>query len=484
MAMAVAELSAAAPLAPPIAPEDRIPTGQKLAFSLGGGSDVYGHQALADKLWLPYLNIGLGVSPVLAGVLLMYFRLLEAVLSPVFGTVSDNTRSRWGRRRPWIAVGAVAMGVTFPLMFVPTPDWSQREIVLHVLVVGTLFFGAYTMWSMPYFALGLELTPNYDERTRLGAWMAMAVKVFTIPAGWILLFVSGGWFLNAAGQPDIAAGVRAFGWIFAPVVMGLALLPAVFVRERYYEADVVRQPAEPFWRSVRESAACRPLWPLIVASALLVIGFTAVRAVGVYVNIYYVFDGDIAAATALEGVKYTVTFGVGLLSLPLLTRLSERFDKRTVTMGLIGVAALGQLSNVVLIRPDMPYLQIVPAIFSAGLASSVWMFVPAMKADVADYDELTTGRRREGSLNAIYGLFFKTAMVLSAGMGAFVLQATGFDVARPAQGGDVLWRMVLAYSIVPAAIWAGCIFAFRFYRLDRGRLADIRATLEARRGVV
>ncbi|PAX09071.1 MFS transporter [Sphingomonas lenta] len=470
--------------APVVAEQDRIPNGQKLAFALGGGSDVYGHQALADKLWLPYLNLGLAVSPVVAGFLLMYFRLLEAVLSPVFGTLSDNTRSRWGRRRPWIAVGALAMGLTFPLIFLPAPDWAPRATVLHILIVGTLFFGAYTMWSMPYFALGLEMTPSYDERTRLGAWMAMAVKVFTIPAGWILLFVSGGWFADAAGRPDLAAGVRAFGWIFAPVVMGLALLPAIFVRERYYDAEVVRQAPEPFWRSFRESAACRPLWPLILASALLVIGFSAVRSVGVYVNIYYVLRGDIPAATALEGLKYTVTFGVGLLSLPLLARLSERFDKRSVTVGLIAAAALGHLSNLVLLRPDMPYLQIIPAIFSAGLASSVWMFVPAMKADVADHDELATGKRREGSLNAFYGLFFKTAMVVSAGLGGFVLQATGFEVTRPAQSDAVLWRMVVAYSVVPAVIWGGCILAFRFYRLDRERLRQIRAALEARRGVI
>lgn len=465
---------------------DRIPFSHKLAFSMGGGADVFGIQALTNKLWLPFFNIGLGMNPLTLGFVLMGLRVVEAFLTPVVGVLSDNTRTRWGRRRPWIAVGAVLMTLTFPLMFLSPATGDETALLWHVVLFGTVFWAAYVVWSVPYFSLGLELTPNYDERTRLGAWMSFLTKLALIPAAWILLFASSDWFVDSAtGKPQIAEGVRAYGLYIAPILLLVcAGLPALVVRERYYAAEAALQPKERFWTSIRESVGCGPLWPLMIASALLMVGLQSVQVLGVYVNIYYVFEGDVKAASTLEGLKFSVLAVAGMLLLPLLTRLSERYDKRTVTIGLVAAGGLGQLSNLFLLRPDMPYLQLIPAFFSAGLTHSVWMFVPAMKADVTDYDELHTGRRREGSLNALFTWFFKLAMVLSAGVGGIVLAISGFDVALPDQPAEVLWRMVLIYSCLSPAFFGLCIACFFAFDLGRDRMAKIRTELEARRGFV
>lgn len=457
---------------------------EKIAFASGQGCDIYSHLAITERLWLPFYNIGLGLSPAIAGGLLMALRLIEAFASPVVGNLSDNTRSHRGRRWPWLVWGSVGCAVTFPAMFLVSPDWADGAIIAYTLIVGGLFFLFFTVWSVPYFALGMELTPNYNERTRLGAWMALAAKLLSVPASWILLFVTSAFFLTAAGKPDIVAGVRTFSFLAVPLILIFGLLPAILVRERFTAVAATARTREPLRESFIRSARCGPLWPVTLVSVLLIVGFSASRSVGVYVNLYYVFPGNVAGAAAMEGLKSSLMLILGIVLLPLLVRLVDRYDKRPVIIGLLLTAVAGNLSNFVFLTPEHPYLQLLPALTSAGLASSVWMFFPAMRADVADYDELGNGRRREGSLNAFGLWFYKSALVASAGLDGLVLTLTGFDAGLVSQPPEVLQRMVSCFILLPSAIWIVGAIVVALYRLDRRTMQDIRGALEARRGVV
>lgn len=488
-----------------ISQSDRIPLIQKLAFSLGINTDYVATGLMVNVLWMPVFNIGMGISPAVLGAIMMILRAWDAITDPLMGNISDNARTRWGRRRPFMFVGAITTACLYPLFWYIPPQWGDWEKAAALTGVGFIFFASFTLWSMPYYGMQLELTPNYDERTRLTAWMAVFGKLSTLMSGWIMTGVLAlgtfaiaaapagrisGW-LHAAvvalaypqpGEKPFVIGMRAGCWVIAVAIAFFGLLPALFVRERYYKAETSHQTKESLWTSIKESAGCRPLWLLIGTSFFLVVGASSISSLGLYVNFYYACGGDLTKGALIVGLKATVLVFFGLASIPVLTWLSEKFDKRTMIMAMLICASIGHLSNYFLMTPANPYLQIIPGIFEAVALAAIWMFLPSMKADVADYDELHTTRRREGGINAFYSWFIKAAMTVSMGLGGATLQLSGFNSKLAAQTPEVVLRMFYLYLFLPIGIWALALLVISRYPLTRKTAEEIRATLEARRG--
>ncbi|WP_309385887.1 MFS transporter [Cerasicoccus frondis] len=462
---------------------DRIPFGQKIAFSIGGKMDYFATTVTVSMLWMPYFNIGLKISPMLVGLALMILRAWDAISDPLMGNISDNARTRWGRRRPFMFVGAILTACIYPFLWRPPEGWSEMGMFFYLLFVGWLFFTSFTCWSMPYYGMQLELTPNYDERTRLTAWMSFFGKLTALGGGWIMAIVTGPWFANPeTGEPDLVNGVRACSWAMAILIACFGLLPALFVKERFYEKEVKHQTKDPFWQSIRETFRCKPLWILIGASFFLSLGNASVASLGQYVNIFLINDGKLDEASIVDGWRYTTMVAVGILSLPLLTWLSEKYDKKILVASVLIIAMVGHLLYYFCLVPEMPYLQLIPAAMQAGGFSAFWLFLPSMKADVADYDEMDTTRRREGALNAFYSWFLKAANTLAMGMGGVMLEISGFDVMLESQPIEVLERMKWLFLFVPVIIWFFSLVLILFYPLNREKLSDIRVMLEDRRG--
>ncbi len=153
---------------------DRIPTGQKFAFSLGVNMEFISANLMFYVLWMPVFNIGLGISPAILGGILMLFRAWDAITDPVMGNISDNARTRWGRRRPFMFAGAISTACLYPLFWYIPAGWGDAAKVGALIAVGLVYFCSFTLWTMPYYGLQLELTPNYDERTRLAAYQGGA----------------------------------------------------------------------------------------------------------------------------------------------------------------------------------------------------------------------------------------------------------------------------------------------------------------------
>ncbi len=464
---------------------DRIPFGQKIAFALGGKMDYFATGVTVSMLWMPYFNIGLGISPALLGLCLMLLRAWDAISDPLMGNISDNARTRWGRRRPFMFVGAILTAVLYPFLWSPPAGWSQLGMFFYLLAVGLLFFTSFTCWSMPYYGLQMELTPNYDERTRLTAWMSFFSKIVALGGGWIMAILTGPWFADPeTGKADIVNGMLTCRWFLAGMIVLVGLMPALFVKERYYAKEASSQARDPFWQSIKETFRCKPLWFLIGSSFFLSLGNASVISLGQYVNIYLVNGGDLADASVIDGWRYTSMVVVGILSLPLLTCLSEKFDKKTLVAAVLVIAMIGHLLYYFCLNPELPYLQLIPAVLQSGSLSAFWLFMPSMKADVADYDEIDTYRRREGALNAFYSWFIKAAGTCAMGIGGLTLEMSGFDVALQHQPHAVLMRMKWIFLVLPVAIWVFSLLLVLFYPLNRGKLVDIRARLETRRGAL
>jgi GPH family glycoside/pentoside/hexuronide:cation symporter len=466
----------------PTPESDRIPLLQKIMFGAGVNMDHVATGLMKNVLWMPFFNIGLGLSPALLGMVLMILQAWNAIMDPLMGNISDNFRSRWGRRRPFLVAGALLTALVYPWIWRAPLAWGETNAVLYLIGIGLLFYSCFSVWAMPYYGLQLELTPNYDERTRLSAWMTLFAKIAALANGWILAVLTCNWFINpATGKPDLVIGLRTCSWFIAGLILIFGLLPAIFVKERNY-AETANRAREPLWKSIRESAGCKPLWNLIAISFFSVVGSSSVSGLGQYLNIYLVFDGDIAAASIVAGWKGTVIVVLGIASIPLWTKLGERFDKKSVVFAMLACTMLGHVLNYFFMRPDMPYLQIVSGAFESAAIAAVWLFLPSMKADVADYDELGTLRRREGSLNAFYSWFIKAAFASALGLSGLMLQISGFTAKLSHQPPEVLRNMMALYIILPLVLWGISLVFVARYPLSRVRMGEIREQLEARRG--
>lgn len=463
---------------------ERVPVSEKLAFSFGGGLDALSVTLITTILWMPYFNLGLGVDAAKLGLLLVIFRLWDAFVDPVMGNISDNTRSRWGRRRPYMFVGAVTTGLlSLGFWFIPQ-SLPEPAFLTILLILGLVFYTSYSVWAMPYYGLQLEMTPNYDERTRLTSWMTAVSKITMLFGGAVLWAVGSSLFADPqTGKADIVRGVKTLAPVFALMTIAFGLLPALFVKERFYEAEAASQPKEKFWTSVKESMNCKPLWLLIGISFFQVLGGIVVDSLSFYVNIFKVSNGNIADASYLEFMKKLAMVVVGIALIPFWTWLAEKLDKKIVAGFLLFAGILGQVVSYFCLRPDMPYLQLIPAAFGSGVAAAIWLILPSMKADVADYDELHTGKRREGSINAFFSWFIKAGITGSAGItGVIVQYIAGINPKLEHQPVEVVDRLFAAYLIIPAIILMFPLYFIWKYPLSRQSMAEIRAKLEERRG--
>ncbi len=192
----------------PISDEDRVPIRQKLAYAAGGSVEMLS-SASVGTMWMPVFNLGFGISPGVLGMLGVIYRIWDAITDPVVGNMSDNTRTRWGRRRPYILVGAVLTAITTPLLWRLSPGWSEMTMLVYITIIGLLLHTSLSIWSMPYNSLMLEMTPNYDERTRISAYRTIFMKFGVFIGSWILPFAASSYFASAeTGKPDLVRGVQ------------------------------------------------------------------------------------------------------------------------------------------------------------------------------------------------------------------------------------------------------------------------------------
>lgn len=474
--------------------EDKVPFWQKIAYSSAAPMDWFSVGLATSILWMPVWNIGFGLSPTVLGIILLIFRAWDALADPVMGNISDNTRTRWGRRRPYILVGALLSAVILPFLWNPPeviqawyPFGEEHEITgltIYITIVGLLLFSAFTVWAMPYYSLMLEMTPDYDERTRLSAYRTFATKIGVLVGGWVLALTTADYFADpTTGEPDIRAGIGVVSIGLAVLVFLIGALPAFFVKERYYAKEAQNQKRVPFFRGVRETISIKPFWLLCSFIFLFMFGNGVVSKLGIYLNIYLVNDGELQKSFLIEGWKGTVGAVVGIATIPLWTWICERFDKKWAMFIILISGFIGAGLNYVCFRPGMPYLQLIPVAFNAGVIGAMWLIVPSMQADIVDYDEKKTHRRREGSINSIFSWFLKMAFTLSAGISGFIIDFTGFDVDLGSdQPENVLTRMLLFFVLIPLSFWGVAAYLIWRYPLNRATMHTIREELEARRG--
>jgi glycoside/pentoside/hexuronide:cation symporter, GPH family len=476
------------------APEDRIPVHLKLIYGLG--AFVNNLLAAAIGGMVIVLNLGLGMNPALVGLVSAIPRLTDAFTDPLVGYISDNTRSRWGRRRPYLFVGAIAAGVIYALLWQLPAEKSDTFYFWYFLCGSLLFYLAYTVFATPWVALGYELTPDYHERTRLMGTQNFIGQLAYLIAPWFLLIMqSERWF---DGMVDGAGGLAI---IIGAVVIVVGIMPAIFLRERFAASSAVGigddvAPVETaranalrhmssFLRGFVISLKFKPFVKLCIATFLIFNGFMLVASFQFYVIIYYVLGGDMVEGARYAGYAGTLGAISTFVVIILVTTIGTRLGKRTTFFLATGISMVGYASKWVCYNPDFPWMVLIPAPLMAFGLGGLFTLMPSMIADVVDADELHTRERREGMYGSIFWWVVKLGMAAALAGGGFLLNATGFDVAR---GGDqwehTIYLMRICDAFIPFIASGIAIWAIYTFSITEEKAREVRTALELRRGEI
>lgn len=437
------------------------------------------------SLGLPIFNIGFGIPAVWLGWGGMLPRLIDAVVDPLLGWASDNTRTRWGRRRPWICAGGLLGALFFVLIWCASPAWSTQTVLAWFIGISIFYYIAYGMYAISYNALGMELSADYNERTRVQAWRFIFINVSAQGLSWAYklsfmpVFQLG--MPKGVAHPEIY-GMRGVGLAYAAIMLATALAPVLFCKER---AEV---PSE---RDKAEKVPLKEAFLYTLSNRLFVM-FMLILVMGIlgaftgpftiYLNIYYVFGGNKQAAATLIGVGSTLGMIASFGTAPMISWLSSRLGKRKVLLVGQCVGVPGALLGWYLYNPAYPYAQLLMMVTGVLGLPALLVLYNSIVVDICDLDELRTGQRREGVYGAVTAFVMKVVFTVTTVMTGYALSWSGFAEHQALQSAHtlrVLRELVVLWPAAMAAITAALLW---YFPLTKRRSLQIRRVLERRRG--
>jgi GPH family glycoside/pentoside/hexuronide:cation symporter len=471
------------------AEKDRISKGQKFAYGLGaivnnllGGA--IGYMSIV-------LNVGLGINPALVGTLQAIPRLTDAMTDPIMGYISDNTRSKYGRRRPYIFIGAIFVGLTFALMWQLPAGYSEMFYFWFFLIGSIIFYLFYTIFATPWVALGYELTSDYHERTLLMGVMNFMGQFAWITLPWFYAFMENDRFFS-----DSVQGARTLAIIIGVFVAVVGIMPAIFTRERFvaYDQEVkvktkffagLKKNIVEFSKGLMITIKRVEFLKLCSGTFFLFNGIMLVGAFSSYITIFYVCGGDTDQGAKYMGLFGTITTISTLAAIVAVTWISSKIGKRKTFIIATSMTMIGSILKWFCYDPMAPWKVLIPAPLIAIGMGALFTLMGSMIADVCDLDELETGERREGMFGAIYWWMVKLGMALAFGLSGFLLNATGFvvDFGGAQTSSTFFWMRIVDVGI-PAIASLIAILSVASYKITEERSYEIRSELEKRRSKI
>jgi glycoside/pentoside/hexuronide:cation symporter, GPH family len=438
----------------------KLRTRTKLFYGIGDLGNALVNSAIQFFLMKFYTDAAL-ILPALAGNALLIGKIWDAINDPLFGWVTDRTKSRYGKRRVFMIFGAIPLAISIALLwFVPRANqiWTFVWIAFTFILFDTLW----TLTNVPYYALTSELTDDYDERSSLTTYrMVMAVPAYLIGAALTPAIVG----LFALQRTGFAFIGIAYGVIAGTVL----LISAAGLRERTGLA--VSKPEPSPLKSFLTAIKNKPFVWLCIVYFVVNISFAFIKILmAYYVEYQLLMKTSISLVMGLLLVCVTI-------ALPFWQWLGRKMDKGPAYAIGMAVGALAVLITFFLPHTSTPLIYLVSVLAGFGF-SAQWIFPWAMVADVADYDRLETGQQRSGVYYGVWGLATKISEALALAAVGWIL--TGFHyVPNVEQTAQSLLGIRLFFGLVPAIfILVALPFLFK-YPITRKSHAEVRRKLEA-----
>lgn len=417
--------------------ENKISIGQFAAYGAGGIIPIALFNVVGILVGLMG-NISLGLSAFWLGLILIIPRLWDAVSDPFIGHFSDNTRTKWGRRRPFLLWGGILTAILFVVLWwipkgetvehwFPTESGYQTFQLFYILVTLLLFFTAVNLFEIPHGALGMEMTNDYHERTKLFSIKSFVGNLFAMSTPWLFWLANLEFFKGAGGTE--MDGMRYVSLIIAALLIPLSIWWFLKLREPKFVVTQKQEKSE-FWKDMKTVVRNRNFVFLTLTIFTLAMGFNFVSLLGSYIPIFYIFGGDKLLGAEILGINGTVWAVTGMLAVFPLNIISPKLGKRKTLMIAILLMVVAQLSKIVCYNPLYPYLIVIPTVLLSAGMLFFFTLGSSMVGDICDEEELKTGKRSEGSFYSVFWWFIKMGSALASFVAGALIVYTHFDESQ------------------------------------------------------
>lgn len=335
----------------------KVPFGQKMAF--GSGHLVLNLLPGALAVFMFFLVTAFGMDPWLAGLLGGLPRIFDALTDPIMGFISDNTKSKWGRRRPYIFVGALMSGILFAFLFQLSENNSVIFNFWYFLLMSLLFLVGNTMFATPLVGLGYEMTTDYNERTRLMAFANTIAQIawMLVPWFWVMIAdptvfpiseealrkigemgLSGDALTKITTETLQGTGVRNLSLMVGLACAVLGILPALFCKgidagdmenRKKIALKTLSSSLIDLWQSIKEVFKNKPFMKLCGATFLVFNGFQMVASFSFFIIVFYIFNGDYGLASTWPAWFASLTALItAFMVIPIISRIANKWGKR------------------------------------------------------------------------------------------------------------------------------------------------------------
>lgn len=462
----------------------KVPFGQKVAFGLGMLANQMFPAALG--IFMVVLVQDLGFPGWMWSAIYFFPRIFDSLTDPIMGYISDNTRSVWGRRRHYVFIGAIIMGIAFVTMWQLYRENGVEYNFYYFMGWSFIFYLGLTLFSVPYVAMGYEMSDDFHERTNIMAiaqWIGQWAWVIA-PWFWVIMYDQS-WFPNA----DTATRSLAL-WVGIACAL-LAMVPAIFIKSKSTKDDDSLAPLTlrgiggslmQIFDGFKQAFQSVPFRKLCISTFLIFNAFNTVAAFSFFIVVYHLFDGDAGAA----GVWPTLFGCLGalfttFLVIPTVAWLSKKLGKKRAFLLSQGISVFGYILLWLLFIPGKPYMFIFALPFFSFGIGSLFTLMMSMTADVCDLDELNSGKRREGIFGAIYWWMVKFGFAIAGGLSGLIISYVGLTPGAAEQPEGAVTGLRLFFSGVPMLGTLIAMFIMRNYDLDEARAHEIQAELARRK---
>ncbi len=463
---------------------NKVPMYKKVAFGVGMLANQMFPAALG--VFMVVLVDGFGFPVWMVGVLTFAPRLLDFIIDPIMGFITDNTRSKWGRRRHYVFIGALMLGICFLSMWQIHKENGIAFNFFYFLSFKLCLYVGLTIFSIPFVAMGYEMSDDFHERTQIMAisqWIGQWAWVI-VPWFWIIIYDKD-WFVT----PE--SGARALSVWVAIICMLFAMVPAFFIKGKSTLNDTSLKPVSirnikgifsSLLHEFKEAFKIQDFRRLCYSTFFTFNAFNTVAQFTFFIIVYYLFNGDkgnggIWAAVFGSGGALVTTFIV----IPVVVKMSKVIGKKKAFLLSQSISIFGYILLFFLFVPGKPWLFLIALPFFSFGIGGLFTTMMSMTADVCDVDELNYGQRREGIFGAIYWWVVKLGFAFAGLLSYLILSAIGFDGNLPTQSPETIFWLRFFFSAVPILGTLVAIYFMWNYGITHEKITEIQATLAKRK---
>ena len=461
----------------------KVPMGQKIAFGLGMLANQMFPAALG--IFIVVLVENLGFPGWMLGVIYFVPKLFDAVTDPIMGFITDNTKSKWGRRRQYVFVGAVVMGLSFAFMWQLYSGNSVNYNFTYFLLCSLVFYLGLTIFSVPYVAMGYEMSDDFHERTDIMATAQLIGQLAWVIAPWFWVIM--------ADRSLFESGEVATRTLAIYVAIGcsiLAAIPAIFINSKStlnenYEPLTLKNIGSSFDLIItgfKDALKIVPFRKLCIATFLIFNAFNTIAGFSYFIIKYYLFSDNPEQMgvwpTLFGSVGATVTT---LIVIPIVSRMSKILGKKKAFIVSQGISIIGYLLLWFLFVPGKPYLFLFALPFFSFGIGSLFTLMMSMTSDVIDIDELNTGKRREGIFGAIYWWMVKFGLAIAGLLSGLILTLVEFQSGAATQTFESMQGLRIFFSGLPILGTLVAIWVMNDYDVTEEKAVEISEELARRK---